>query len=273
MLATPNFGRFQRLGNLPQRLLPLFWTILVVLSQSLAAQTNITTADLKRWADVRLAQARKQLATNATQVELKLKLAEAIFDRAEFSKDDDERETLAHEGIAVSRQVIGTSPKLAAGHHYLGMNMGQLARTKLFGALSLVNQMEATFKTARALDATFDHAGPDRCLGLLYRDAPGWPTSIGNRSKAREHLKAAAELRPNHPENRLNLLESAFLWNDRPLAVLEYRALLQLMPTMPATFPGDDWLPTRVDWTKRWTDAQERFRNSPRPVLSPRNTK
>lgn len=273
MLATPNFNAFQCPSSLPQRLLPLLWTLLMVLSQSLAAQTNITASDLRRWADLRLAQARKQLATNATQVDLKLKLAEAIFDRAEFSKDNDERETLANEGIAVSRQVIATRPKLAAGHHYLGLNMGQLARTKLFGALSLVNQMEATFKTAKALDATFDYAGPDRCLGLLYRDAPGWPTSIGNRSKAREHLKAAAELRPNHPENRLNLLESAFLWNDRPLAVLEYRALLQLMPTMPDAFPGDDLLPNRVDWAKRWADAQERFRNSPRPVVSPRNAK
>ncbi|MBC8001024.1 MAG: hypothetical protein H7X97_00435 [Opitutaceae bacterium] len=273
MLATPIFSRSCRSRATAPALLSLLWITLVILSQSLAAQTNVTTADLQRWADVRLAEARKRLATNSTQIDLRLKLAEAIFDRAEFAKDDDERETLAKEGIAVARQVIATDPKLAAAHHYLGMNMGQLARTKLLGAISLVDQMEAEFKTARALDATFDYAGPDRCLGLLYRDAPGWPTSIGSRSKAREHLRTAAELRPNHPENRLNLLESAFMWQDRPLAVLEYRALLQLMPAMPGAYPGSDWLPNRVDWSRRWTEAQARFRNSSRPVVSPRNTK
>ena len=245
----------------------------MIMVQSLVAQTNVTTADLRHWADLRLAEARILLGTSSNQLELRLKLAKAIFDRAEYAKDDDEREALANEGIAVARQLAATNPNLAGAHHYLGMNMGQLARTKLFGALSLVNQMESAFKTAKGLDVTFDDAGPDRCLGLLYRDAPGWPTSIGNRSKAREHLRAAAELRPNHPENRLNLLESAFIWNDRALAVLEYRALLQLMPAMPDTFPGEDWLPNRVDWAKRWAEARERFRNSSRNLEPPRNKK
>ena len=91
------------------------------------------------------------------------------------------------------------------------MNQGQLARTKLLGAIHLVDEMEVSFKTALALDPTYDFAGPDRCLGLLYRDAPGWPTSIGSRMKARRHLQAAADLRPNHLENRLALLESALI--------------------------------------------------------------
>ena len=247
--------------------------MVVMTGRPLAAQTNVTSAELQRWADIRLAEARKRLATNSNQADLRLKLTAAIFDRAEFAKDDDEREALAKEGIVLARQLIATNPKLAGAHQYLGMNLGQLARTKLLGALSLVDQMEAAFKTAKALDVTFDHAGPDRCLGLLYRDAPGWPTSIGNRSKAREHLRAAAELRPNHPENRLNLLESAFMWKDRPLAALEYRALLQLMPAMTDAFPGDDWLSNRVDWAKRWAEAKERFRNSSRRTESPRNSK
>jgi len=246
---------------------------MVILAHPLNAQTNVTAADLRHWADLRLVEARKHLATNSSHVDFRLKLAEAIFDRAEYAKDDGERETLANEGISVARKLIATHPGLAGAHHYLGMNLGQLARTKLLGALSLVDQMEEEFKTAKSLDATFDYAGPDRCLGLLYRDAPGWPASIGNRSKAREHLRAAAQLRPNHPENRLNLLESAFMWSDRSLAIVEYRALLQLMPAMPDAFPGDDWLPNRVDWARRWAEARERFRSLSNYVESPRTRK
>ena len=64
------------------------------------------------------------------------------------------------------------------------MNLGQLARTEYLGALTLVKQMEQEFKAAGGLDPQFDHAGPKRNLGLLYRDAPGWPVSIGNPSKS-----------------------------------------------------------------------------------------
>jgi hypothetical protein len=47
-----------------------------------------------------------------------------------------------------------------------------------------------------------------RNLGLLYRDAPGWPFSIGSKRKAREWLERAAALAPDYPENQLNLAES-----------------------------------------------------------------
>ena len=87
------------------------------------------------------------------------------------------------------------------------MNLGQLARTKGLGALKLVNQMEHEFTRARDLDEQLDWAGPDRNLGLLYRDAPAIG-SIGSRTKAREHLKRAVELAPQYPENRLNLIEA-----------------------------------------------------------------
>ena len=64
--------------------------------------------------------------------------------------------------------------------------------------------MEADFTRARELDERYDWAGPDRNLGLLYRDAPAIG-SVGSRSKARRHLKRAVELAPQYPENRLNL--------------------------------------------------------------------
>ena len=125
--------------------------------------------------------------------------AHACFDRAEYSRDNDERARLANEGMAACRKVIAHQPKLAAGHYYLAMNMAQLARTKLLGALPLLSQMEHGWKTALDLDEKMDYGGPDRYVGLLYRDAPGWPVSLGDNVKARRHLLRAVELSPDFP--------------------------------------------------------------------------
>jgi hypothetical protein len=134
--------------------------------------------------------------------------ARAAFEYAEFSTNNTERADLARQGIAASRALVAREPKSAAGHYYLAMNLGQLARTEFFGALRLVHEMEREFLAAAALDARFDHAGPERNLGLLYREAPGWPVSIGSQHKARPFAELAVQFAPDYPENQLNLIES-----------------------------------------------------------------
>lgn len=175
----------------------------------------------------------------------------ACFDWAEFATNDTQRAALAQEGIHACRQAATLSPNLAQPQYYLGMNLGQLARTQTLGAIKLVNQMEAAFLRAKALDASFDFAGPDRCLGLLYLDAPGWPASIGDKQKAREHLERAQALAPDHPENRLNLLEALVRWRDKralPNALAETEKVLE---NARGRLTGESWEASWVDWNKR----------------------
>src|SRR5205085_8577123 len=127
----------------------------------------------------------------------------------EFATNSAQRAELADQGIAACRELLAREQNSGPGHYYLGMNLGQLARTKGIGALKIVTQMEREFKAARELDETLDQAGSDRNLGLLYRDAPALG-SIGSRSRAKQHLERAVELTPDYPENRLDLIE-AFL--------------------------------------------------------------
>ncbi len=122
------------------------------------------------------------------------------------------------------------------------MNLGQLARTKLLGALKLVTEMEAEFKAARRLDEHLDFAGPDRSLGLLYLEAPGWPTSVGSRTKARQHLRRAAELAPQYPENRLTLLEAYLRWGDHNGVQRELKALEEIWPAARTNFRANPGL-------------------------------
>jgi len=121
----------------------------------------------------------------------------ACFDWADLADNNARRAEIAEQGIAASRHAVQLAPNSAASHYYLGLNLGQLAQTKRLGALKLVGEMETEFLAAIAADGKFDFAGAHRSLGLLYLDAPGWPTSIGNRTKARLHLRRAVELSPD----------------------------------------------------------------------------
>lgn len=202
---------------------------------------------------------RAQYRAATTNVSAAWTFARACFDLAEFSRDDTERESLALEGMSASRQSIIMKSDLAEGHYYLGMNQGQLARTKMLGALKLVHEMADTFKLASSLDAHVDYAGPDRCLGLLYRDAPGWPTSVGSKSKARTYLLKAAQLEKDFPENQLNLVESYLQWSERKNALAISNTVQAVMVKARATLTGAVWACSWHDWDKRWEAAREKL--------------
>jgi tetratricopeptide (TPR) repeat protein len=183
-------------------------------------------------------------------------LARACFDRAEYATNNTERALIAEQGIAACRQLLARNVRIVQAHYYLGMNLGQLARTKTLGALKIVDEMEEEFKSARALDEQFDYAGPDRNLGLLYLEAPRF-ASIGDRSKARRHLRKAIELSPDYPENRLNFVEACVKWGDLQLARREFKLLAALWPNARDKFTGPDWEAGWLDWEARLKRLRE----------------
>lgn len=183
----------------------------------------------------------------------------ACFDLADLVTNNKDREQYAVLGIAACRKALERDGRNVAAHYYLGMNLGQLARTKSLGALKLVSEMEREFKTAREIDARYDFAGPDRNLGLLYREAPGWPTSIGSKTKARQHLEAAVQVSPDYPENRLNLADAYLKWGERAAVEAQFNALDQLWPRAQKEFRGETWAPVWSSWERRLRKLKEKF--------------
>jgi len=181
----------------------------------------------------------------------------ACFDLAEFATNSTERAGIADQGVAACRQALQQDTNSAPAQYYLGMNLAQLARTKGFGALKIVDQMEREFERARKLDETFDYAGADRNLGLLYRDTPA-VISIGSRTKAREHLQKAVELAPQYPENMLNLVEALLKWGDRSEARRQLKALDDAWAAAKARFAGPAWEATWADWEARRLQARKK---------------
>ena len=224
----------------------------------LANTNTVSQVQLLAHAQAVFASAQKLYENEPTNNVAAWQFARAAFNRGEFSTNDTERAAIAVQGIAACRKLIQRDPKCAQAPYYLGLNLGQLARTKLLGALPLVSEMETSFQKSRQLDENFDHAGPDRFVGQLYLQAPGW--SVGSQSKARKHLQRAAELAPDYPENRLNLAEAALRWRDKKLVQRELEALQKLWPAAKTNFTGADWDAFWADWQPRY----DKLRESPR---------
>lgn len=186
-----------------------------------------------------------------TNVVLAVAYGRAAFDWGEMAANHKEREGIATEAIASMRQLVGAHPDNPGGHFYLAMNLGQLARTKTLGALKLVREMETHFLESARLDPRFNHASAHRSLGLLYNEAPGWPTSIGNRENARKHLEKAVELAPRHPDNWISLMEvyrDARDWKSLAATLPKYKALI---PELRQERTGPEWEKPWLDWGDR----------------------
>jgi tetratricopeptide (TPR) repeat protein len=208
------------------------------------------------------AAAQRQFETEPTNNAAACEFARAAFDRGEYATNDTERASIAVQGIAACRQVLKRDAKCGPAHFYLGMNLGQLARTKMLGALPLVDEMETAFKTARQLDEHFNFAGPDRYLGQLYLEAPGWPTSVGSKSRARSHLQRAVILAPDYPENRINLAEAYLRWNEIAGARREMKALETSLPAARTNLTGEAWAASWADWETRLAGMGRKLRKS-----------
>jgi tetratricopeptide (TPR) repeat protein len=196
--------------------------------------------------------------------------ARACYDLNDYVTNKTGRADLAAQGIAACRQAVTGDSNSVPGHYYLAIELGLLADTKRnLTAYKLVREMEREFKTADELDEHFDYAGPARCLGLLYRDAPGWPISIGSRHKARQWLEQAVKLAPNYPENRLNLAESYWQWKDREAASNELKMLDTLWPSAQTNFAGEAWERNWNDWIARRDMARKSLEEAGEPVKPP----
>ena len=94
--------------------------------------------------------------------------------------------------------------------------------------------------------------------------------SIGDRTKARQHLRRAIELAPDFPPNRLHLVEADLKWGDRNDAVREVKALDELRPAARKKFTGDERAADWVDWDRRLEAAKRKLGLLPKAAEPPR---
>jgi tetratricopeptide (TPR) repeat protein len=205
-----------------------------------------------------LAVAQERFEAEPTNSVAAWQVGRASFELVSLLTDPKAREEIINEGIAACRQSVALDSNSVAAHYYLAITVGKLADLKRnLAAYGMVKEVEREFHKARELDEQFYHAGPDRCLGELYLKAPGWPLSLGSRSKARKHLERAAELAPGFPENRLLLAEAYGKWHDKKPLARELEALEKLWPAARTNFSGTNWMADWSDWQRRFDKLRE----------------
>jgi hypothetical protein len=254
------------LNRLSLRASSFLFLCLVLAFSAAPAGTEPAPASLARQA---YTQTKAQYQQDRQNPETAWLFARACFDLGNVATNKTERAAVAEEGIAACEQALTRAPNSAPLHYYLGLNVGQLARTRTLGALKLVDQIEREFTRAIELDPKLDYAGAERSLGMLYRDSPAI-VSIGSRPKARQHLARAVELAPEYPDNRLTLIEACLQWEEREPARRELKALEASWPAARTHFVGPAWAASWTDWEGRLEKARKKL-EEPAKLETPRH--
>jgi hypothetical protein len=265
------FGKVKVLRTIPSRCPCLSWYrwVLVAVAILLTPHprllgdgvTNSSAADRAAAAYAVQRTAWVQATTNSVGA---WRFARAAFDWSQFATNRSSRAAIAEQGIAACRQALSMATS-APVHYYLALNLGRLAETRGLSALDLIHQMEQELLLSKSLDETFDHAGADRTLGLLYRDAPGWPLSLGNWEKARLHLEASVHIDGEFPENRLALAELYARTHQKSLLTNELHELDRLWEPARERLSGIEWSEAWKDWEERRRKLGPVSQSGPRP--------
>jgi len=267
MFKLYNMSMFRSLGAFTNRFARIVFVYLFAFyaRQGMAANTNSPIGYLGN----NYQEAQKRFDTETNDAVAAWEFGRACFDMSALQKNSSAEARFAEEGIAACKRALALVPNSAPAHYYLGMDMGQLADTKRnLSALRMVKDMEREFLAAQVLDKHFDYAGPDRNLGLLYRDAPVI-ASIGSRSKARKHLEEAVELAPEFPENQLNLVEVYLKWDYQKEAARQFEELEKMWPEAQKKFTGVAWVLSWADWNKRLDTVKKKFEKNPKVIEPP----
>jgi tetratricopeptide (TPR) repeat protein len=142
------------------------------------------------------------------------------------------------QGQSYAETLIREEPNRVEGHYWLALNLCGQAEvgSKLLGRRLLPRIMDE-LQGAIALEAGYDQAGAHRVLGRIYYEAPGWPLSVGDMQKSRQHLQAAVRLAPATSTNHLYLAQTLLRLQDPGLARQELEQVLK--STRAAVKPQD----------------------------------
>lgn len=265
MLATPKFSGEAEFGVYPtQDWLVARWRlwlslvfVFVGICSGPAAENEAREA-LRRSTQKDYTDSLQEFREHPDELKAALRLGEASFLWAE--QDVENRAMIAEVGIDAARAGLRIDASSGPAHYYLAMNLGQLARTKTFGALKLVRQMEKEFLSAVKQSPKIHHGGAHRSLGMLYEQAPGWPLSVGNRKKARKHLEQAVELVPEYVENHLALMDAYLRWKKADLVRKRLKAAREALEVSREKVTGVKGKVLLEEWERRLTDIEKRVK-------------
>jgi hypothetical protein len=108
----------------------------------------------------------------------------------------------AKKGMDLADEARKLRPFRVEAPYRYALCLGIYLRENKLSGLTRVSDLIAAGDRAVALDETYDRGGPHRLLARLYAEAPRF-VSVGDRDKARAHLKRLMEIAGEDEENKL----------------------------------------------------------------------
>jgi tetratricopeptide (TPR) repeat protein len=163
------------------------------------------------------------------------RLSRALFRLANKTKDDQQALRYLAEGENIGKNLSETYPQGRDGLYWYGVCMGRAAeRRGIMNSLFAVGPMHDIMEKILKLNPhdAFAH----HFLGILYRKAPGWPLSLGDKNKSLEEAQAAAMSEPGSTVILLDLGRTYLDLGKKEEAKKLFQQILE-MPGLPDMQP------------------------------------
>lgn len=137
-------------------------------------------------------------------------LGQLQFFRYEYEAEGSKaRREIAKKGVELAKKALALDENSMWANAWGAALLGVSGLEE--GILSIVQylpKIEALAKRAVELDEAYNHAMGHQTLGGLYRLAPPWPMSVGDKKKSLDHLERARELAPTCPVCAISYAET-----------------------------------------------------------------
>jgi tetratricopeptide (TPR) repeat protein len=154
----------------------------------------------------------------------------------ELPKDQEKpRELIFSEGLHRAERAVEAEPDSVEGNFWYGVLLGQVSLSRgIFERLAAVDPIIRSMEKVLAADPK--QAFAYHVLGIVYRQAPGWPFSCGNLDRSLMYAYLAVENRPDSVLTHLGLGEALLAMGRTNDAEIELNYAL-LLPGPPEFQP------------------------------------
>lgn len=142
--------------------------------------------------------------------ELNVLLAEAhsrVLERLDLGRKEDREPHRRHReaGKVHADAALHADPNRGDAHYWKGAVLLHTAEAE--SSYGRMKEGLQEMLSAEKLDPRVDHGGPDRMIGRVYQETPGWPF-LGSRPKAIEYYKKSIDIAPHFALTHLWLAET-----------------------------------------------------------------
>jgi tetratricopeptide (TPR) repeat protein len=157
------------------------------------------------------------------------RIARAHYWVGDHTPDKAEKKRIFEQGIYYAKKAVEFAPDKPEGHYWLGICYGVYGEAKgVLKSLSLVKPIKAAMNKVLELDPAYDDGGPDRVLGRVYHELPGF--AGGSKKKSLEHLLRSKELGPRVGLTRIYLADTYLSLDEVEKAREELEFVLTMEP-------------------------------------------